>query len=164
MQRTAPHGAPSSFLLYPRQAASCARTPAISIVASSPIATPSKPWANRAPAAAPSPANIRQGLPAWRQACCIRVRAALKRCSSKAPGSPIEIDRSKGPIKMPSTPSIAAIFSISASASVVSHWGITSVSPLKCAIVSSTPAGVSVPQPSFRDGQNPLCPTGAYLA
>ena len=33
MQRTAPHGAPSSFLLYPRQAANCARTPAISIVA-----------------------------------------------------------------------------------------------------------------------------------
>ena len=64
MQRTAPHGAPSSFLLYPQQAANCARTPAISIVASSPMATPSKPWASRAPAAVPSPANIRQGLPA----------------------------------------------------------------------------------------------------
>ena len=48
MQRTAPPWGAVLFFLYPRQAASCARTPVISIVASSPMATPSKPWASRA--------------------------------------------------------------------------------------------------------------------
>ena len=35
------------------------------------------------------------------------------------------VDRSNGPIKMPSTPGSAAISSICSSASTVSHWGMS---------------------------------------
>ena len=91
--------------------------------------------------------------------------SAAQNCGfSKSPGIPMEMDRSKGPMKMPSTPSMETMVSISASASAVSHWGITSVSALKWAMVSSTPHWGSVPQPSLREGQKPRCPTGAYLA
>ena len=73
---------------------------------------------------------------------------------------PIEIDRSNGPTKMPSTPSTAQMSSMMASASAVSHCGKSRVSPLKWRMVSGTEPSPSKPQPSLRDGQKPRWPMG----
>ena len=72
-------------------------------------------------------------------------RAPRRRCvagSSNLPGMPSAMERSKGPMKMPSTPSMATISSMCSRQPAVSHWGMSRVLRLAQLHVAGHAAGV----------------------
>lgn len=163
MQRTAPHGAPSSFLLYPRQAAQL------------------RPYTGdqhrgiqsdgHAVEALGQPCTGGRTVPGKYQAGFARLAAGLlyprqgrlEALLLKGPRQPHRDRQLEGTIKSrPHPPSLrySQYRQRLCRLTLGGHQRLT----VEVRLVSSTPAGVSVPQPSFRDGQNPLCPTGAYLA
>ena len=98
------------------------------------MVTLSKPSANRWRLAAALPVKMMDSLPLRLQAAWTRRMASWTTGASNSPGWPRAMDRSKGPTKMPSTPSMAVISSMCSRQPTVSHWGSSSVSRLLVSI------------------------------
>ena len=96
-----------------------------------PMVALSYPSANRWREASGPPVKIMDSLPLRLQAAWTRRMASWTSGASNSPGRPRAMDRSKGPTKMPSTPSMAVISSMCSRQPTVSHWGSSSVSWLQ---------------------------------